>query len=140
VNRPTLFNVLHRRDIPDTLPSALVRIHERDEIKIRLENKITQSVKSIEEHAKAEHRQYAREVTSKKQRKTLLFVDDQLIVTESETLLQKFVRILESVISKYGLTVSTSVTKTIAFGGRDSITSKILINNRTIEEINNMIT
>jgi hypothetical protein len=44
MNRPTLFNILHKINIPDTLLSALVKICERNELKIRLGNKVTQSV------------------------------------------------------------------------------------------------
>jgi hypothetical protein len=68
--------------------------------------------------------------------KTLLFADVQVIMAESENLLQKSVHKLEKVTSKYGLTISTNKTKTMAFRGRDPIISKIVINNKIIEQIN----
>jgi hypothetical protein len=43
INRCTLFNVLHQRNIPDPLLSTLVKIYEHNEIKIRLGNKMTVS-------------------------------------------------------------------------------------------------
>jgi transposase len=68
--------------------------------------------------------------------KTLLFTDDQVLIAESEILLQKSVHKLENVLSKYGLTISTNKTKTMAYRGRDHIRSKIVINNKIIEQVN----
>jgi hypothetical protein len=42
VNRPTLFNIQHKRNIPNI--SALTKICEHNEIKIMINNKMTQSV------------------------------------------------------------------------------------------------
>jgi hypothetical protein len=67
--------------------------------------------------------------------KTLLLADDQVIMAESENLLQKSVHKLEKITSKYGLTISTNKTKTMAFRGRDPIRSKIVMNNKIIEQI-----
>jgi len=39
---------------------------------------------------------------------------------------------LENIMSKYGLIIATDRTKKTAFGGRDSIRSKIVIDNRTV--------
>jgi hypothetical protein len=44
VNRYTLFNILHKRNIPEPLLSALVKIYKYNEIKTRLDNKMSQSV------------------------------------------------------------------------------------------------
>jgi hypothetical protein len=43
---------------------------------------------------------------------------------------------LENITSKYGLTISTTKTKTMAFRGRDPIRSKIVFNNKITEQIN----
>jgi hypothetical protein len=45
--------------------------------------------------------------------KTLLFRDDQVIVSDSEDALQIPIHKLETVISKYGLKISPSKTKTM---------------------------
>jgi hypothetical protein len=59
-----------------------------------------------------EHRQYTRDTTNKKQRnKNIFSADDQVITAESEPLLQKSICKLKSIISKCGLTTSTSRTK-----------------------------
>jgi hypothetical protein len=56
-----------------------------------------------------EHRQHTRDKTNtKKEMNTFLFVDYQAIIAESDTLLQKSTHRLESIISEYGLTISTS--------------------------------
>jgi hypothetical protein len=81
-----------------------------------------------------EQRQCRREtINEKKEIKTLLFADDQVITAETETLLQESIHKLESIISKYGLTTPTSTTKTMAFRARDIIRSKRVINNKIIE-------
>jgi hypothetical protein len=42
---------------------------------------------------------------------------------------------LENITSKYGLTISTNKTKTMAFRGRYPIRSKRIINNKITEQI-----
>jgi hypothetical protein len=44
MNRYTLFNILYKGNIPDPLLSALIKIYKHNEIEIRLENKMAQSV------------------------------------------------------------------------------------------------
>jgi hypothetical protein len=43
VNRLKLYNISHKRNIPDPLLPALVKIYEHNEIQIRLDNKMIQS-------------------------------------------------------------------------------------------------
>jgi len=61
-------------------------------------------------------------------------MDDQVIMTDSEDALQISVHKLEMVTCKYGLKISTSKMKTVAFKGRDPLRSKILVNNNIIEQ------
>jgi len=42
-NGPKLFNILHKRNIPDPVLSALTKIYEHIEIKIMINNKTIQS-------------------------------------------------------------------------------------------------
>jgi len=53
-------------------------------------------------------------ISSYKDNTTLLFMDDQVIVADSEDALQISIRKLETVTSKYGLKFSKSRTKTMA--------------------------
>jgi hypothetical protein len=46
-----------------------------------------------------------------KEIKTLLFADDQVLMADSENLLQKLTHKLEAITSQYGLTISTNKTK-----------------------------
>jgi hypothetical protein len=54
----------------------------------------------------------------------------------AENLLQKLTHKLEIITSQYGLTISTNKIKTMAFQGQDPIRSKIVINNKIIEQVN----
>jgi hypothetical protein len=63
-----------------------------------------------------------------------LFMDDQVIMADSEDALQISVHKLEMVTSKYGLKILTSKIKTVAFKGMDPMRSKILVNNNIIEQ------
>jgi hypothetical protein len=58
------------------------------------------------------------QLTRNEERKTLLVADDEMIIAESETLLQKSVLRIENIISKYGLTVSVITTETMVHRGR----------------------
>jgi hypothetical protein len=57
-------------------------------------------------------------------------------MADSEDALQISVHKLEMVTSKYGLKITTSRMKTIAFKGRDPVRSKIVVNNSIIEQTN----
>ena len=54
----------------------------------------------------------------------------------SENSLHKAIYTLEKISMKFGLTISIGKTKTIAFRGQKPITSKIVINNKIIQQIN----
>jgi hypothetical protein len=156
VNRPTLFNILHKKNIADPLLSALDKIYEHNEIKIKLDNKMTQSVeinRGVHQGCPLSPTLFNTyinkilpewntnniggiQLTRNKEIKTLVFADDQVITAEYETLLQKSIHTLESITSKRGLTISTSKTKTMAFRGTQPIRSKVIINNIIAEQIN----
>lgn len=63
-------------------------------------------------------------------------MDDQVTVVDSEDALQISIHKLETLTSKYGLKISKSKTKAMAFKRRDPVRSKIVINNNIIEQIN----
>jgi len=66
----------------------------------------------------------------------LLFEDDQVIVADTEGNLQKAAHKLNQIITEYGLTISAQKTKSMAFKGRDPVGTKILIDNKIIEQVN----
>ena len=58
------------------------------------------------------------------------------MIADSEDNLQKSVHKLQLTADKYGLKISSTKTKTMAFKGRNPVRSKIVINNDIIEQIN----
>jgi hypothetical protein len=67
---------------------------------------------------------------------TILFADGQVIMSNSEVNLQTAIYKLNKIITEYGLTISTDKSKVMAFKGRDRTRSKIIINNKIIEQVN----
>jgi hypothetical protein len=62
-------------------------------------------------------------------------MDDQVTEVDSEDALQISIHKLETITTKYGLKISKSKTKTMAFKGRNPVRRKIVINNNIIEQI-----
>jgi hypothetical protein len=67
---------------------------------------------------------------------TILFADDQVIMSDSEDNLQTAICKLNKIITDYGLTLSTDKSKVMAFKGRDPTRSEIVINNKIVEQVN----
>ena len=67
---------------------------------------------------------------------TLLFADDQVIIADREDNLQRAAHKLNQIITEYGLTTSVQKTKLMAFRGRDPVRTKIVIDNKIIEQAN----
>ena len=65
----------------------------------------------------------------------LLFADDQVIIADTEDNLQKSVHKLNQILTEYGLTIFVQKTKFMAFKGRDSVRTKIVIDNKIIEQV-----
>jgi hypothetical protein len=61
-----------------------------------------------------------------------MFIDDQVIVVDSEDAVQISLHKLEIFTSKYGLKFPKSRTKTVTFKGRNPARSKIVINYNSI--------
>jgi hypothetical protein len=57
-------------------------------------------------------------------------------MSNSEDNLQTAIYKLNKIITEYGLTISTDKSKAMAFKGRDPTRSKIVINNKIIEQVN----
>ena len=74
-------------------------------------------------------------LSKNQQLSTLLFVDDQVIIADTEDNLQKAVHKLNQIITEYGLTISVQKTKSMTFKGRDPVRTKIVIDNKIIEQV-----
>lgn len=66
----------------------------------------------------------------------LLFADDQLVLADSEDNLQRAVHLLRIVANKYNLKISHRKTKVFGFCGNNTIRTKIVIEDKMIEQVN----
>lgn len=67
--------------------------------------------------------------------KTMLFADDQIVVSRTESELQRAVYELQKVCEKYNFKISLNKTKTMAFQGKYSVRTKIVLNDTPLEQV-----
>ena len=67
--------------------------------------------------------------------KTLLFGDDQFIISDTEDNLQKTFYLLYNISKEYNLEIATKKTKVFGFVGTDHLRTKIIINDETLEQV-----
>lgn len=67
---------------------------------------------------------------------TILFADDQVVISESENALQQAVFKLDRIASSFNMKISSNKTKAMAFIGSQPVRVKLVIENRIIEQIN----
>jgi len=67
---------------------------------------------------------------------TLLFADDQFIVSDTEDNLQKAVYLLYNISKECNLEIATKKTKVFGFVATDQLRTKIIINDETLEQVN----
>ena len=60
----------------------------------------------------------------------------QVIITDTEDNLQEAAYKLNQIKNEYGLTISVQKTKSMAFKGRDPVRTKLVIDNKIIEQVN----
>ena len=84
--------------------------------------------------AKSKHNQ--NQTFKKQQLSTPLLADNQVIIADTEDNLQKAKHKLNQIITEYCLTISVQKTKSMAFKGRDPVRTKIVIENKIIEQVN----
>jgi len=66
---------------------------------------------------------------------TLLFADDQFIISDKEDNLQKAVFLLYNISKEYNLEIDTKNTKVFGFVGTVHLRTKIIINYETLERV-----
>ena len=66
---------------------------------------------------------------------TMLFADDQVLIASSENELQLATYKLNQIIEKYNMKISINKTKVLAFKGKENVRSKIIINDKPIEQV-----
>jgi hypothetical protein len=67
---------------------------------------------------------------------TMLFADDQILLTKSEDDLQYSVHNLNKIASEFSMEINVEKTSVMAFRGMEPIRSKICINNKTLKQQN----
>ena len=67
---------------------------------------------------------------------TILFADDQVLLTSSEDDLQNALFKLNNICKEYSLNISTNKTKVLAFKGTETIRAKIILERKPIEQVN----
>jgi len=75
-------------------------------------------------------------LSKNQQLSTLLYADDQVIIADTEDSLQKAAHKLNKIITEHALTISAQKIKSMVFKGRDSVRTKIVIDNKIIEQVN----
>ena len=68
---------------------------------------------------------------------TLLFADDQAILSDSENRLQMGIHLLNRICKDSGLQISTHKTNVMAFSGTDLVRAKIVIDSTVLEQVRN---
>jgi hypothetical protein len=66
---------------------------------------------------------------------TLLFADDQLIIADTEDNLQRAVYLLNNTSKEYNLEIATKKTKVFGFVGTNHLRTKIVINDKALEQV-----
>lgn len=78
---------------------------------------------------------YTHDLNRQKYLMTILFADDQALIASDEDTLQRATYDLNRMTKKYNLSISTEKTKVMAFSGNETVRSKIIINNKPIEQV-----
>ena len=143
------------RHVTDTLLKAIVGIYTQNKISIKLSNKLSKPVeinKGIRQACPLSPTLFniyfdniitkwlKQDITGIKlsknqQLSTLLFADNQVIIANREDNLQKAAHKLNQIITEYGLTISVQKIKLIALKGRDPVRTKIVTDNKIIQQI-----
>jgi len=66
---------------------------------------------------------------------TLLFANDQFIITDTKDNLQKAVYLLYNIFKEYNLEITTKKTKVFGFVATDHLRTKIIINDETLAQV-----
>jgi len=66
---------------------------------------------------------------------TMLFADDQFVISDTEDNLQKALYLLYNISKEYNLEIATKKKKVFGFIGTDQLRTKIIINDETPEQV-----
>jgi hypothetical protein len=154
--RQILFDILKFRNIPDTLLKAIVDICTQNKISVKCNSKLLKPAEINKGVCRGCRLSptlfniYLDELITKWQKEditgiplsknqqlfNLLLADDQVTISKTKNNLQKATHKLNQIVTEHGLTISVQKTNSMTFKGRDPVRSKIVIDNKIIEQVN----
>ena len=155
VSRQILWQIMKRRGYPQHLIGVLESIYKETKIVILIGDRITRSeyvnqgvrqgcslsptlYNIYMDDAIRRWKQQAPlgiKIAQESYLNTILYADDQVIIQSSEDDLQKSVFLLKNIGKEYNMKISTRKTKVMAFAGKDPVRSKIVLDNRILEQV-----
>jgi hypothetical protein len=152
VKRYSLFKILQEKNIPNLLLQNVMEIHKNNEIKVKLNSKVTDTKQMnrgvrqgcplsptlfnicMNEIIIQWNKIYNKGIRIQNNTKlnTLLYADDQIIISNSEDNLQRGVYMLNNILKDFKMKISCSKSKTMAFLGQQPVRSKIVIENKIL--------
>jgi len=155
VDRDKLWTIMLSKEIPTHLITIIQKIYMENIIRVNAGNGISEDSRAITQGVRqgcplspVKFNLYLDEViriwlqklkTSKYFKElifnTLLFADDQFIISDREDNLQKAVCLLYNISKEYNLETATKKTKVFGFVGTDHLRTKIIINDETLEQV-----
>ena len=155
VDRDKLWTIMLSKGIPTYLITIIQKIYMENIIRVNAGNGISEDSRAITQGVRQGYplspvlfNLYLDEVirillqklkTSKYFKElifnTLLFADDQFIISDTEDNLQKAVYLLYNISKEYNLEIATKRTKVFGFVGMDHLRTKIIINDETLEQV-----
>jgi hypothetical protein len=79
---------------------------------------------------------YRNKISNATKLNTILFADEQVVISNSEDNLQRGLHALHQTVQTFGMAISHQKTKIMAFKGTEPIRSKIVIDNMVLEQVN----
>lgn len=157
VRRDLLFDILQDKNIPNLLLQNIIEIYTDSKISVKINNCISErklvnnGVRQgcplsptlfniyINEIILKWNQIYTSgiKITSALTLNTLLYADDQVIISNSEDNLQRGLYTLNKILKDFGMEISAQKSKVMAFLGQDPVRSKIIHNNQCLEQVQN---
>jgi len=156
VDRDKLWTIMSSKGIPTHLITTIQKIYTENTIRVNVGNGISEDSRDITQGVrqgcplspvlfnlyldeviriwfqKLKLRKYFKELIFN----TQLFADDQLIIADTEDNLQRAVYLLYKISKEYNLEITTGKTKVFGFVGTDHLRAKIIINDETLDQVN----